>query len=97
MKAKPEQLSLPFDVHEEYWIPLTALLAAVNGHTTSHFTPVHRLSGLVELQCDHGCGHPSKRLTPPTVWAGWMWTHGCDGCCSLGAFDRAEAALAEHL
>ena len=42
-----------------------------------------RMSGIVELTCEHGVGHPDEELTraynPKTKFNP---IHGCDGCCS---------------
>ncbi len=40
--------------------------------------------------CEHGVGHPSKELTPPSIWKKWMEVHGCDGCCVK--FDEEKKA-----
>ena len=50
---------------------------------------IDRENGLVELACEHGVGHPSKKLTPSMYYYG---SHGCDGCCST---DSASFALKE--
>lgn len=57
---------------------------------------VYRCSGLVELQCPHGVGHPSEALTRlwakhPIAWEPWMSVHGCDGDCSKPVFKEAES------
>ena len=52
-----------------------------------------RETGLVEIVCPHGVGHPSKRLTPRKTWQGWMLVHGCDGCCASNDFWEAERWL----
>lgn len=54
------------------------------------YTLVNRQSGLVEVVCSHGVGHPSKRCTPDDVWLDWMSTHGCDGCCETPEWRQAE-------
>lgn len=54
------------------------------------YTRIERETGLVEVQCPHGVGHPSWLLTPPTRWKPWMGTHGCDGCCSHADWEKAE-------
>lgn len=51
-----------------------------------------RASGLVELACEHGVGHPSKPLTGAR-WQDWMGVHGCDGCCGLPAFSESEREI----
>ena len=51
---------------------------------------VKRETGLVELVCEHGVGHPSLRLSPP--WRAFDGVHGCDGCCSRSEFTDFEAA-----
>ena len=54
---------------------------------------IDRENGLVELACRHGCGHPSKALTPPARYYG---VHGCCGCCSMysASFALVEMAFA---
>lgn len=52
-----------------------------------------RMDGRIEIQCEHGVGHPSKMLTEAhgTPWdVGWMGVHGCDGCCYKVAFQKFE-------
>lgn len=51
-----------------------------------------RETGLVEIICPHGIGHPSKllMLDKGREWKDWMAVHGCDGCCGLAAFALAE-------
>jgi len=55
----------------------------------SAWTRLTRMSGLVELVCEHGVGHPSRRLTHR--WRDVDGIHGCDGCCA----DREAFAQAE--
>ena len=52
---------------------------------------VRRVGGLVEIVCEHGVGHPSKLLTPPSRYNG---VHGCDGCCSKQRWTDYELELA---
>ncbi len=54
-----------------------------------------RETGLIELVCAHGVGHPSEKLTRA---AGRRWspvdsTHGCDGCCATQYFRKREGEL----
>lgn len=51
---------------------------------------VYRENGLVEIMCEHGVGHPSHLMTPPTRYYS---THGCCGCCSLAAFHLVEMKM----
>jgi len=46
----------------------------------------------IELLCEHGCGHPSKKLSGERWNDSWMGIHGCCGCCSRYS---AEHALSE--
>lgn len=51
-----------------------------------------RLSGIVELVCPHGVGHPSRKLTTlKRPWREGEGIHGCDGCCGGPEFAQAEA------
>ena len=59
------------------------------------FAVNHRASGLVEVVCPHGVGHPSRVLTPPARWREWMEVHGCEGCCSSPEWKQAEAKAAD--
>ncbi len=51
-----------------------------------------RETGLMEILCPHGIGHPSKPLTNPKWWHDHFGVHGCDGCCSQAVFFLAEMA-----
>ena len=46
----------------------------------------------VELACNHGCGHPSYKLTMlhRGSWRKTDAVHGCDGCCAADEFEEAE-------
>lgn len=46
-----------------------------------------RADGRLEKSCEHGVGHPVGHLTE---WKPWMWTHGCDGCCSKWPLVKEE-------
>jgi len=53
------------------------VVAKFIGHTK-------RADGRIELICEHGCGHPSKRLQElisGRPWAKYDGVHGCCGCC----------------
>ena len=60
-----------------------------------------KMSGCVELFCEHGIGHPSKQLTEfyrkgqrfSSLWDTHNSIHGCDGCCSDPEFKKAEEEL----
>jgi hypothetical protein len=51
-----------------------------------------RADGRVELICEHGCGHPSKRLQEKLSrpWEDVDGVHGCCGCCSHEDFTKYE-------
>lgn len=42
-----------------------------------------RADGRVELICEHGVGHPSRKLTLlyRGIWNDCDSIHGCDSCC----------------
>lgn len=59
---------------------------------------IERASGLIEIQCSHGVGHPSQVLTEAS---GRRYReaddiHGCcEGqCCSTAKFQKRERQLA---
>jgi hypothetical protein len=52
------------------------------------WTRTWRASGLIELACPHGVGHPDPNsITQMDQWGppgskGSWGVHGCDGCCT---------------
>jgi hypothetical protein len=60
-------------------------------------TTQRRASGLVELVCEHGVGHPAigsvmwMDLAGPEGAKGSWGTHGCCGCCRTDEWQRADA------
>jgi len=59
--------------------------------STSERPRIHRASGIIEILCEHGTGHPTKESVERVAKKHehkvdvWM-THGCDGCCSKPGF-----------
>lgn len=49
----------------------------------SEFQICHRASGIIQLVCEHGVGHPIKI---PNERIKSQWVHGCEGCCSKPEF-----------
>ena len=45
-----------------------------------------RADGRIERTCAHGVGHPVGHINQPML--GWMYVHGCDGCCQT--WDKNE-------
>jgi hypothetical protein len=62
---------------------------------TDGFHRITRETGLVEIVCPHGVGHPSQALTPTQAWREWMAIHSCCGCCWTGAWHVAELRAVE--
>ena len=53
----------------------------------SNYQLIRRASGVIELGCPHGVGHPIK--IPVGDHSGELsswWSHGCDGCCGKSLF-----------
>ena len=44
-----------------------------------------RMSGLVEVVCEHGVGHPHPESVDNSQNSYWS-IHGCDGCCGQEGF-----------
>lgn len=57
---------------------------------------IRRETGLMELQCPHGVGHPSRKLTEATGrrFRDEDAVHGCDGCCASDYFEQCEESMA---
>lgn len=41
-----------------------------------------RADGRLERFCEHGVGHTVGHLDPSKLKSGYIWIHGCDGCCA---------------
>jgi len=54
-----------------------------------------RETGLIEIVCPHGVGHPSWWLNNQAHRA-YAGIHGCEGCCATPEFVKAEEALYAH-
>lgn len=57
---------------------------------------IHRETGVVEVTCPAGVGHPSLLLTEafyPGRWRAWMGVHGCSGGCARAGWRMAERAF----
>lgn len=59
------------------------------------YRAIRRETGLVEVLCEHGVGHPHPDSVawldehgPPGAKGAWG-SHGCDGCCSRPGFPKA--------
>lgn len=52
---------------------------------------IQRASGIIEVLCEHGIGHPTKDSAEKVAKDkghkidGWL-VHGCDGCCKKEGF-----------
>lgn len=57
------------------------------------FHRIEREDGRIELQCEHGVGHPSLVLMEREgrEVLDWHGIHGCDGCCQTPEFQLEEA------
>lgn len=58
---------------------------------------LREFNGVVEVQCDHGVGHPHEGLCA-AYGRRYDGMHGCDGCCGSPEWIAwAEQALARRL
>lgn len=50
--------------------------------------------GLVERICEHGIGHsdPDSVAWYASIGSHGMGVHGCDGCCTVGGYERLNGS-----